>query len=181
LEVAEMQDADLFLELAGIAGVFVGFGALIAVRNGAAKDPFEIAPVRGVVLAGMATIIAALAPVVLSHYDIAEHQVWAASSALVLVGYVGMVFFHRRAPEYKAVEASVSERSGRWVGVTNAAESVAFAVVVVGPLLALAAIAAGLVPDIEAAIYLTVVALFLVQAGWTLLWLVFGERRPVAG
>ena len=24
-----MQDADLFLELAGIAGVFVGFGALI--------------------------------------------------------------------------------------------------------------------------------------------------------
>ena len=28
-----MQDADLFLELAGIAGVFVGFGALIAVRG----------------------------------------------------------------------------------------------------------------------------------------------------
>ena len=25
-----MQDADLFMELAGIAGVFVGFGALIA-------------------------------------------------------------------------------------------------------------------------------------------------------
>ncbi len=33
-----MQDADLFMELAGIAGVFVGFGALIAVRSGGASD-----------------------------------------------------------------------------------------------------------------------------------------------
>jgi hypothetical protein len=33
-----MQDADLFLSLAGIAGVFVGFGALISVRSG---DPSE--------------------------------------------------------------------------------------------------------------------------------------------
>ena len=29
-----MQDADLFLSLVGIAGVFVGFGALISVRSG---------------------------------------------------------------------------------------------------------------------------------------------------
>jgi len=29
-----MQDTELFMELAGIAGVFVGFGALIAVRTG---------------------------------------------------------------------------------------------------------------------------------------------------
>ncbi len=38
-----MQDADLFLELAAIAGVFVGFGALIAVRGGGASDTFEVA------------------------------------------------------------------------------------------------------------------------------------------
>ena len=29
-----MQDADLLLSLAGIAGVFVGFGALISTRSG---------------------------------------------------------------------------------------------------------------------------------------------------
>jgi hypothetical protein len=29
--------------------------------------------------------------------------------------------------------------------------------------------------------YLTVVVLFLIQAAWTLLWLVFRERRPAAG
>ena len=37
-----MQDADLFMELAAIAGVFVGFGALIAVRSGGAFEPTTI-------------------------------------------------------------------------------------------------------------------------------------------
>ena len=37
-----MQDADLFMELAAIAGVFVGFGALIAVRSGGLSDAFEV-------------------------------------------------------------------------------------------------------------------------------------------
>ena len=41
-----MQDADLFLELAGIAGVFVGFAALIAVRSGGPSEPLEVAPMR---------------------------------------------------------------------------------------------------------------------------------------
>ncbi len=60
-----MQDADLFMELAGIAGVFVGFGALISVRAGGARDAFEIAYMRGVVSFGLLTIVAALAPVTL--------------------------------------------------------------------------------------------------------------------
>ena len=47
-----MQDADLFMELAAIAGVFVGFGALIAVRSGGASDAFEVAPMRRVVSSG---------------------------------------------------------------------------------------------------------------------------------
>src|SRR5512146_1246281 len=43
-----MQDAELFLSIAEIASVFVGFGALIALRSGA-SDPYEVAPVRMVV------------------------------------------------------------------------------------------------------------------------------------
>jgi hypothetical protein len=46
------------------------------------------------------------------------------------------------------------------------------------PALALIAIVLGVAPDLEAALYFTVVVLFLVQAAWTLLWLVFMERRP---
>ena len=37
-----MQDADLLVQLAGIAGVFVGFGALISVRSGGEGDAHEI-------------------------------------------------------------------------------------------------------------------------------------------
>lgn len=47
-----MQDADLFLELAAIAGVFVGFGALIAVRSSDA-GPDEVGMMRGVMSALM--------------------------------------------------------------------------------------------------------------------------------
>lgn len=68
-----MQDADLFFELAGIAGVFVGFSALIAIRTGGASDTFEVAYMRGVVSVGLLTIVAALAPVTLSRYPLEDH------------------------------------------------------------------------------------------------------------
>ena len=34
-----------------------------------------------------------------------------------------------------------------------------------------------LLPELDTALYFTAVVLFLVQAAWTLLWLVFMERR----
>ena len=94
-----MQDADLFMELAGIAGVFVGFGALIAVRSGGDSDPFEIAWMRGVVSIGLVAVLAALAPVVMSRYGLSEHEVWALSSILFLVGFVGVFFINNLSPE----------------------------------------------------------------------------------
>ena len=106
-----MQDTDLLLSLAEIAGVFVGFGALIAVRSGGPGLPFEVAPVRGVVMGGMMVIVAALAPLTLGRYDLTDHQVFALSSVLVLVSYGGLALIHRRAPEYKAVPVALSGRS----------------------------------------------------------------------
>ncbi len=41
-----MQDADLFLSLAGIAGVFVGFGALMSVRSGGPRVADEVSSIR---------------------------------------------------------------------------------------------------------------------------------------
>ena len=96
-----MQDTELFLSLAEIAGVFVGFGALIAVRSGGAGEPQEVAPMRLVVGFGMLTVIAALAPVTLGRYDLTGHQVLVLSSVLVAVVFVVIVFVHVRAPEYK--------------------------------------------------------------------------------
>jgi hypothetical protein len=47
-----------------------------------------------------------------------------------------------------------------------------------GPIIALIVIVLGVAPELEAALYFTVVVLLLVQAAWTLLWLVFSQRRP---
>jgi len=166
-----MQDADLFLELAGIAGVFVGFGALIAVRSSGA-GPDEVGFMRGVVSFGLLTVVAALAPVTFTRYAPTEHQVWALSSVLVLVGLVSLIGVMARTPEYRA-NVAATWRSGK----LKAIESVASAPLTVALGLVPIVILLGLAPELEAAMYFTLVVLLLLSAGWVLLDLVFSQRR----
>jgi hypothetical protein len=168
-----MQDADLFLSLAGIAGVFVGFGALIAVRSGGASDAHEVAYMRAVVWMGLMAVVAALAPVTIGRYGLAEHQVWALSSILVFVGYFGMVAVATRMPEVTADQAARS----RTYRVVEDGGTLLWAIAAI---LALGAIVLGLVPELDAALYFTVVVLIMLGAGFTLLELVFSQRRPAA-
>lgn len=42
------METDLFVHLAEIAGVFVGFGALISLRSARPKDPHDVVYVRAV-------------------------------------------------------------------------------------------------------------------------------------
>jgi len=171
-----MQDTELFMELAGIAGVFVGFGALIAVRSGGAGEPQEVSPMRLVVGIGVLTIIAALAPVTLGRYDLGEHEVLALSSVLVAIVFGVLLFVHVRSPEYKeAVTMVMATRPT----IQNAIENAAGVLIIGGPAIALVVIVLGVAPELEAAIYLTVVVDLLVLAAWTLLWLVFMERHPL--
>jgi len=183
-----MQDTDLFMELAGIAGVFVGFGALIAVRSGGASGREEIGYMRGVVSMGALTIIAALAPVTLDRYRLPEHEVWALSSGLFLVALFVMIATMARTPEYRAnwaadIEQARMARRSRWV---VAVEGTIYVLYVLASLLVPVLIVLSLAPELEAALYFTVVVLSLAGAGWTLLSLVFLQRDlsvavPAAG
>jgi hypothetical protein len=165
-----MQDADLFLELAGIAGVFVGFGALIAVRSSGA-GPDEIGFMRGVVSFGLLTVVAALAPVTIDRYAPTEHQLWAMSSTVVLVGLVVLIGVMARTPEYRANMAA-GLRSGGLKKIENVA-SVPLDIALGGvPIVILL----GLAPQLEPALYFTLVVLLLLGAGWVLLDLVFSQR-----
>ena len=165
-----MQDADLFLELAAIAGVFVGFGALIAVRSGGASDAFEVAYMRGVVLMGALTIVDALAPVTFARYPLTDHEVWALSSVVVLAGMVGsMVTITRTAGDVEL------ELPGRIATVSRVVWALWMIAIILGPVV----IVLGLAPDLEAALYFTVVVLILVWDAFVLLQLVFRPRRPV--
>ncbi len=173
-----MQDADLFLELAGIAGVFVGFGALIAVRGGGASGSLEVGYTRGMVAFGVLAVVAALAPVTLGRYDLTEHGVWALSSAVVLAGWLVFLVLQLRTPEYRAnvAEAREATRSRRAVVGDVATTGLYMLVAVLAPIV----IVLGLLPDLEAALYFTVVVVILLGAAWLLLALVFSQR-PASG
>jgi hypothetical protein len=171
-----MQDADLFLELAGIAGVFVGFGALIAVRSGGPSEPREVTPMRAVVGMGMMAIIAALAPVTLGRYDLTDHQVWALGSALALAGLLVFMVANLRAPETR--EAWAMEKAAYRLTPGEVVETVAYVLYMASLVVAPIVVLLGVAPELEAALYFTYVVLILVGAGWTLLSLVFSQRLP---
>ena len=173
-----MQDADLFVGLAGIAGVFVGFAALITVRSGGPSDPLEVAPMRVMVSMAMLTIVAALAPVTLGRYDLTDHQVWALSSALAWVGLALGFAVSARTPEYRASwETSTAEAR---LTPSDVVGGTAFVLYMIVSLVAPIIILLGVAPDLEAALYFTVVVLILLGTGATLLGLVFMQRRPTS-
>jgi hypothetical protein len=173
-----MQDTELFMELAGIAGVFVGFGALIAVRSGGPSDALEVGYTRGMVLFGVLTVVAALAPVTLVRYDLTQHQVWALSSALVLLGWAIFGVVNIRTAEYRAnVAAGYEATRRRWAVVVDL---VTVGLYMLVALLAPIVIILGVAPDLEAALYFTVVVQILLGAAWLLLSLVYAQRRPAA-
>ena len=177
-----MQDGDLFLEIAAIAGVFVGFGALIAVRSGGASGRIEVGYMRGVVSIGALTIVAALAPVTLARYDLTEHEVWVLSSAIVVIGWVVFFVVNARTQEYRAnwaadLDVARTGQRSRWPEMVNLAAFFLYLLVMfVVPIV----IVLGMVPELEAAFYFTEVVLILAGAGWTLLLLVYAQRTPVA-
>ena len=166
-----MQDTGLFLSLAEIAGVFVGFGALIAVRSSGASGAYEVTYIRGVVWMGLVVVVAALAPVVISRFGITGHELWLVCSLVALVLWLGLLLGDARTPESR--EEVTAASTARIIG--EMAASLLLAVPMLG---ALALVVLGAFPDQEPALYLTAVALGLFMGAFTLLWLVFSQRRP---
>ena len=166
-----MQDADLLLSLAEIAGVFVGFGALISVRGGGASSPHEVAYIRSVVWIALWVVVAALAPVFVSRYDITGHALWLGCSLLALALWLGLLVGDARTPESRADVTAASR--ARLIG-----EMTASLLLAVPMLIALVVVALGLFPDQEPALYLTAVGLGLFLGALSLLLLVFSQRRP---
>jgi len=166
-----MQDTELFLSLAEIAGVFVGFGALISVRSGGASDAHEVAYIRPVVTLALWVAVAALAPVIIARYDTTGHGLWLASSLLALVLFLGLWAANYFSSEMQEVRAAAPR--GQLVG-----QSLVYLLVVGLVVGALILVLLGPFPDQEPALYLTAVGLGLFAAALTLLFLVFSQRRP---
>jgi hypothetical protein len=171
-----MQDTELFLALAEIAGVFVGFGALIAVRSGATLEASEINSIRWVLTIAIWVVIAALAPVMISRYDITGHELWLGCSLLALALLAVMIVVFARAPE------NLADRAATFATVPRAKIAL-----VAGPtfwlpfvllVLALALVVLGPFPNQEQALYLTAVGLGLFMGALGLLVAVFSQASP---
>ena len=175
-----MQDADLLVQLAGIAGVFVGFGALISVRGGGPSEVDEVSTIRWVMSLGIWVIIAALAPVVVNRYDIAAHELRLVCSLVALVLFAVMLAVNGRAPETVAgrTAALAAPPQARAMMVVQAVAVVWLPMVSI--VLARALVALGLFPDQEPALYLTAVTVGLFGAALSLFGLVFSQPYPAA-
>jgi hypothetical protein len=164
-----MEQTDVLLSLAEIAGVFVGFGALISVRS-ETTDPHALTYIRSVVWTGILVVIAALAPVTLSGYGIGGHSLWLACSIPFVVLLPAMWIVNRRTPEHRV---DLAATPGWMVALGGLLLLILFAPAAV----ALFLVVIGAFPEQEPALYSTAVLLVLVAAALILLTLVYTQQR----
>jgi hypothetical protein len=171
-----MQDTELFIHSAEIAGVFVGFGALIAIRSGASMTASEINDIRWVMTAGIWVVVVALAPAYIASYGLGGRELWLASGllALAFLGIVLVVF--ARTPENRAeLQANVGRIPRRVIVLVYGST---FWLPLAGLVLALGFVILGLFPDQQEALYLSAVGLGLLMSALGLFVGVFWLQRP---
>ena len=167
-----MQDTELFLSLAEIAGVFMGFGALIAIRSGGTSDVVEVTMVGMVAWIGIQVVIAALTPVVVSRFGVTGHELWLVCSLVSLaLWWIGDEVVSRISPERRALRAAFPLKV-RW------RQELVGACFWVPMNLALVIVVLGLVPQQEPALYLAAVVLLLFMDAFMLLMMVTSAARP---
>ncbi|MFN3211499.1 MAG: hypothetical protein ACE37M_00185 [Henriciella sp.] len=74
----------LFYTVAQIAGVFVGFGTLIAFTKPKHVTTAQQQALTATVMAGLLVIVAALLPVLLFAYGVSPNTVWPVSAVVIL-------------------------------------------------------------------------------------------------
>ena len=85
---------DEFVSLAEIAGVFVGFGALIGLVRPEAHDEKDLQRIGNVVSTGLLVLATALFPVLADRYGLTARALWTLSSAV----FLGSIWFYHLFP-----------------------------------------------------------------------------------
>lgn len=163
------METELFVHFAEIAGVFIGFGALISLRSAHVTDVHDVVYLQAVLALGVWVVVAALVPVVVSRYGVAGHGLWLPSALVALAIWVAfMTAFVRRA-ETKALNRS-QEPLDRFFPVVG----FPLHIVLAGSLIL---IVLGRWPGSEPALYVTALAAGVVFAGYTLLVYVLSQKH----
>ncbi len=165
-------DAELFVALAEIAGVFVGFGALIGVTRRGSGAASDLVRIRGVVLTGLLVVASALIPVGLERYSLEPETVWRVSSIafLLLIWAVFLVPLRDPADRSEFLSQLKAEPMGLLF-------LLCLEIAVQGPL---ALVALGSFPASSPALYTTALIINLLQAAFLLSQLVLSRPDEVA-
>jgi hypothetical protein len=161
-------DSVLFIAIAEIAGVFVGFGALISVTRRSDVEPAQLGAIRAVVTAGLTVVVAALIPVALAAYDIGERTLWFWSSLAFLGLSWAVIGLSIRASANRRLLASLARNQPM--------SSLFFWLVLELPIqvpLILAVL--GVARDLDSAFYVTALAFNLFEAAFVLAQFVYSQ------
>jgi hypothetical protein len=165
------QDIELFIAIAEIAGVFVGFGALISLTRKNAIDFPQLGRLRGVVSIALVVIVAALIPVGISRYGITGHDFWLVCSIIFLFLVWAQILLSLSKSEYRELLTKQTR--------VSPLVSMFFWLLLEAPIhvsLVLAII--GIYPNLEPAFYTTALLFHLFEAAFLLVQIVNYQMRP---
>jgi hypothetical protein len=156
----------LFLAIAEIAGVFVGFGALISLlRDRQEAGRFAL---HAVIVNGLVALVASLIPVALNEYGLTGRELWGWSSGVFLALCWAAIGATLRNPEIRSATATDAR--------AYPAISIVFWVFLEVPIeLPLVLVLFGFAARYAPALYVTALILTLVQAAFMLARVVFSR------
>jgi len=161
-------DVEIFIGIAHIAGVFVGFAALISIIRRNEVDISQLSRIRAIVTIGLIVIVAALIPIGFDRYGFTGHILWFFCSLIFLILNWVVIIFSLLNPENRKL--MTTQIRG------NPIINILFWLFFEVPLQAsLVLTLLGLFPDLEPAFYTTALFFNLFEAIFTLVQLVYSQ------
>lgn len=162
------QDVGLFLAIAEIAGVFVGFGALISFTRRTEIEVTQLGQLRAVVTIGLVVIVAALLPVGLSRFGVEGHSLWFICGLIFLALVWAVIILSLRRPENRQVMISQTRESPAMAAffwfLLELSIQVPLVLILLGPF-----------PNLEPGFYTTALVFNLFEAAFVLARLVYWQ------
>lgn len=161
------EEVVLFVTMAEIAGVFVGFAALISVTRRAEIDAPQLAQIQAVVTSGLLVVVAALVPVGLNFYGVDSRTFWVTSSLIyLLINWLVIFFALQRSTNREQAKAQLRESP---VG------AVFFWLLELAIQVPLFLIIFGVNDELDVAFYMTSLVFHLFEAAFILAQLVYAQ------
>lgn len=168
-----LQDFGLLMTMAQIAGIFVGFGALISITSKSTIDASQLGQIRAVVTIGLVVIVAALLPVGLGHYGLEGHTLWLLCSLVFLSLSWAVTLYSLQRPENREFTLARAR--------ANPLMAVFFWLLLEIPMqLPLVLTVLGWYPQLEVAFYITALVLNVFQAAFVLAQFVYSQQHIVS-